>query len=86
MFTSIMSRSTGVIKLIDWFELDNGSIMIVMEKLNYDLHEYLQQQKQRVLSEEMTRNFFKQIIETVLLCTDLNVFHDMLVYYTWCQN
>ena len=55
----------GVIKMLDWFEMKNGYI-IVMERPEpvKDLFDYITEKG--ALDENTSKNFFRQIIETVI--------------------
>ena len=64
----------GAVKLLDYFERPDFFI-IVMERppKSKDLFDYITEKK--LLDEELARDFFKQIVETVLACHDLGVLH-----------
>ena len=64
----------GAVKLLDYFERPD-SFIIVMERppKSKDLFDYITEKK--LLDEELARDFFKQIVETVLACHDLGVLH-----------
>ena len=57
----------GAVKLLDYFERPD-SFIIVMERppKSKDLFDYITEKK--LLDEELARDFFKQIVETVLAC------------------
>ena len=64
----------GAIKLLDYFERPD-SFIIVMERplQSKDLFDYITEKKQ--LDEELARDFFKQVVETVLACHRAGVLH-----------
>uniref|UniRef100_A0A915L8P9 Serine/threonine-protein kinase 1 n=1 Tax=Romanomermis culicivorax TaxID=13658 RepID=A0A915L8P9_ROMCU len=64
----------GVIRMVDWF--DNGSgYLIVMERPSHsvDLFDFITEHG--ALDEPMARNFFKQIVETVIACERASIYH-----------
>ena len=64
----------GVIKLLDYFERSD-SFIIVMERPEpvKDLFDYI---TEKGLIEEVTaRDFFRQIVETIILCHKAGVVH-----------
>jgi serine/threonine protein kinase len=64
----------GVIKLLDFYERAD-SFIYVMERPNNskDLFDFITEKK--VLEEDMARNFFRQVVETVLACHQKGVIH-----------
>ncbi|KAK3096965.1 hypothetical protein FSP39_005186, partial [Pinctada imbricata] len=60
-----VSNCPGVIKMFDWFELKEH-FLIVMEKpeLVQDLFDYITEKG--ALDEETSKNFFRQIVETIV--------------------
>lgn len=64
----------GVVKLIDFFER-HDSFIIVMERPEpcKDLFDFITEKG--VLEEQLARNFFRQVVETVLACHRKGVIH-----------
>ena len=63
----------GVIKLLEYFEEKNG-FFYVMERPNCkDLYKYIRDTG--ALDEYKAHHFFKQIVETVVACHRMGVFH-----------
>jgi serine/threonine protein kinase len=64
----------GAIKLLDYFERPD-SFVIVMERppQSKDLFDYITEKKQ--LDEKLAKDFFKQVVETVLACHRAGVLH-----------
>ncbi|KAK6739407.1 hypothetical protein RB195_008096 [Necator americanus] len=64
----------GVIQTIDWFENFEG-YFIVMERPSpcMDLFDYITQEV--FLTENVARDYFRQVVDTVLACCRLNVIH-----------
>ncbi|WKY06375.1 hypothetical protein Q1695_006515 [Nippostrongylus brasiliensis] len=64
----------GVIQTIDWFERPEG-YMIVMERPSpsTDLFDYISERG--ALSENVARDYFRQVVETALACYRVNVIH-----------
>ncbi|KAK6008890.1 kinase domain protein [Ostertagia ostertagi] len=64
----------GVIQTIDWFERPEG-YMIVMERPSpsTDLFDYISERG--ALTENVARDYFRQVVDTVLACYRVNVIH-----------
>jgi len=64
----------GVIKLFDFFERKD-SFIYVMERptSSKDLFDFITER--RVLDEKLARNFFSQVVETILACHDKGILH-----------
>uniref|UniRef100_A0A915IMT1 Serine/threonine-protein kinase 1 n=1 Tax=Romanomermis culicivorax TaxID=13658 RepID=A0A915IMT1_ROMCU len=64
----------GAIKMLDWFERSDG-YLIVMERPSpsVDLFDYISERG--ALEEKIARNFFRQIVETVIACAEVKVLH-----------
>ncbi|VDM65867.1 unnamed protein product [Strongylus vulgaris] len=64
----------GVIQTIDWFERPDG-YMIVMERPSpsTDLFDYISEKG--ALTESVARDYFRQVVDTVLACYRVNVIH-----------
>jgi len=64
----------GVVKLIDFFER-HDSFIIIMERPEpcKDLFDFITEKG--VLEEQLARNFFRQVVETVLACHRKGVIH-----------
>lgn len=69
-----VAHVSGVVSMLDWFE-EQGSFIIVMERSETvkDLFDFITERV--VLDERTSRNFFRQVIETVLLCHKAGVLH-----------
>jgi len=68
-----VSEVSGVIKMMDWFEMPE-SFLIVMEKFSgQDLFDYISEHGP--LEEGRARGIFKQVVDTVLLCHNRGVLH-----------
>jgi len=65
---------SGVIQLIDFYERSD-SFIYIMERPNKskDLFDFITEK--RVLDEDLSRNFFRQIVETVIACHHNGVVH-----------
>jgi len=65
---------SGVVRLIDYFER-HDSFIIVMERPEpcKDLFDFITEKS--VLEENLARNFFRQVVETVLACHRKGVIH-----------
>ena len=70
----VVSGCTGVVKLIDCFER-HDSFIIVMERPEpcKDLFDFITEKG--MLEEQLARNFFRQVVETVLACHRKGVVH-----------
>ncbi|KJH52706.1 kinase domain protein [Dictyocaulus viviparus] len=64
----------GVIQTIDWFERPDG-YMIVMERPSpsTDLFDYIS--VRGALTEDVARDYFRQVVDTVLACYHVSVIH-----------
>jgi len=71
---NVVSGTPGVVKLIDCFER-HDSFIIVMERPEpcKDLFDYITEK--RNLEEHLARNFFRQVVETVIACHAKGVIH-----------
>lgn len=69
-----VSQLQGVIKMLDWFEMKSGYI-IVMERPEpvKDLFDYITEKG--ALDENTAKNFFRQVIETVINIHKAGVVH-----------
>jgi len=65
---------SGVIKILDFYERQD-SFIYVMERPNNckDLFDYITEKG--VLEEQLARNFFRQVVETILACHRKGVIH-----------
>lgn len=64
----------NVIKLLDFFERPDSFIYVMERPANSkDLFDFITER--RVLEEDIARNFFRQVIETVIACHDKGVIH-----------
>ena len=64
----------GVVKLLDFYEREDSFIYVLERPQNYmDLFDYIT--KEKFLSESVAKNFFKQILDMVIACTDRNIVH-----------
>ena len=81
-----VSHIDGVIKLLDYYER-NDSFIIIMERPEpvKDLFDYITEKG--ILEEEVARCFFRQIIETLILCHKAGVVHrDIKVIYSFIHS
>lgn len=64
----------GVIQMYDWFERPDG-FLIVMERPSpcQDLFDYISDNGP--LSEDIAKNFFRQVVDTVIACDEASVLH-----------
>merc|ERR1712001_37120 len=71
---NIVSGIPGVVKLIDCFER-HDSFIIVMERPEpcKDLFDFITEKG--MLEEQLARNFFRQVVETVMACHSRGVIH-----------
>ena len=69
-----VQKQEGVVKLLDFYEANNCFIF-VMEKPSEckDLFDFITEKK--YLEESLARNFFRQIVSTVLACHSKGVIH-----------
>jgi len=69
-----VSNVSGVVRLVDYFER-HDSFIIVMERPEpcKDLFDFITEKS--VLEETLARNFFRQVVETVLACHRKGVIH-----------
>ena len=71
---STVQNIDGVIQLIDFYERNDSFIYILERPANSkDLFDFITEK--RVLDEELARNFFRQIVNTVLACHRQGVVH-----------
>ncbi|KAI6176014.1 Serine/threonine protein kinase [Aphelenchoides bicaudatus] len=65
---------TGVIRIIDWYERQDG-YFIIMERPSpfADLFDFISDRG--ALDEMLARSLFRQIVETAIACKNLNVVH-----------
>ena len=63
----------GVIKLLEYFEEKNGFFYVMEHPKCKDLYEYIRDTG--ALDEYKAHHFFKQIVETVVACHRMGVFH-----------
>merc|ERR1711892_1047761 len=70
----LLKNIPGIVKLIDYFER-HDSFIIVMERPEpcKDLFDFITEKG--VLEEQLARNFFRQVVETVLACHRKGVIH-----------
>jgi len=64
----------GVIQLLDYYERSD-SFIYILERPNHskDLFDFITEK--RVLDEQLARNFFRQIVDTVISCHKMGVVH-----------
>lgn len=69
-----VSHLNGIIKMLDWFEMRN-SYIIVMERPEpvKDLFDYITEKG--ALDENTAKNFFRQVVETVISIHRIGVVH-----------
>jgi serine/threonine protein kinase len=64
----------GVIQLLDFYERPDSFIYVMERPANSkDLFDFITEKK--VLEEDMARNFFRQVVETVIACHRKGVIH-----------
>merc|ERR1712241_5582 len=69
-----MGNIEGVIQLIDFYERSDSFIYILERPAHSkDLFDFITEK--RILDEELARNFFRQIVNTVLACHSQGVVH-----------
>ena len=71
-----VSHIQGVVKLLDDFYVDSD-LIIVMERIesSTDLFEYLKSIENEVVTQEVARRFFGQLVATVMQCHAAGVIH-----------
>ena len=71
---NIVSGIPGVVKLIDCFER-HDSFIIVMERPEpcKDLFDFITEKG--MIEEQLARNFFRQVVETIIACHRKGVIH-----------
>ena len=71
---NIVSGIPGVVKLIDCFER-HDSFIIVMERPEpcKDLFDFITEKG--MIEEQLARNFFRQVVETIIACHQKGVIH-----------
>jgi len=70
----LLKNIPGIVKLVDYFER-HDSFIIVMERPEpcKDLFDFITEKG--VLEEQLARNFFRQVVETVLACQQAGIIH-----------
>jgi len=65
----------GVIRMLDAFRTQDGNFLIIMQRPEQvkDLFDYITEKGS--LDEEISRHFFKQVVETVIACHKCSVIH-----------
>jgi len=65
----------GVIRMLDAFKTNDGNFLIIMQRPEQvkDLFDYITEKGS--LDEEISRHFFKQVVETVIACHKCSVIH-----------
>jgi serine/threonine protein kinase len=68
------SKIQGVIKLLDWYNMPEG-FLIVMERPSpcIDLFDFIR--RQNLLTEDLARYLFRQVVQTTLECAERKVLH-----------
>uniref|UniRef100_A0AC34F4A9 Protein kinase domain-containing protein n=1 Tax=Panagrolaimus sp. ES5 TaxID=591445 RepID=A0AC34F4A9_9BILA len=81
------SKIQGVIKLLDWYSMPEG-FLIVMERPSpcIDLFDFIR--RQNLLTEDLARYLFRQVVHTTIECAERKVLHrDLKVHdFTLDQN
>ncbi|CEF66367.1 Serine/threonine-protein kinase pim-2 [Strongyloides ratti] len=74
MMIAKASKCTGVIKLLDWFSLPEG-YLIVMERPSpcMDLFDFIKNQHH--LDEDVSKFLFKQVVQTIHECCERKLLH-----------
>jgi len=70
----LLKNIPGIVKLVDYFER-HDSFIIVMERPEpcKDLFDFITEKG--VLEEQLARNFFRQVVETVIACQRAGIIH-----------
>ena len=64
----------GVVKMLDFYERDDSFIYIMERPDNYmDLFDFIT--KKKTLTESMARDFFRQVTDMVIACSESNIVH-----------
>uniref|UniRef100_A0A914YIZ1 non-specific serine/threonine protein kinase n=1 Tax=Panagrolaimus superbus TaxID=310955 RepID=A0A914YIZ1_9BILA len=68
------SKIQGVIKLLDWYSMPEG-FLIVMERPSpcIDLFDFIR--RQNLLTEDLARYLFRQVVHTTIECAERKVLH-----------
>ena len=64
----------GVVKLLDFYEREDSFIYVLEKPVQHmDLFDYITNKTR--LEEEVARTFFKQVVDTVIACSDAGIVH-----------